>query len=81
MERNAIFGHIPSNVGFTTTEGTTRVLGLRDQLQQVVNLRGVTTINHPVHGTIEVTEQRAAELLRNGVTNGELIRYKLSLFQ
>lgn len=81
MERNAIFGQIPANVGFSGVDGVTRRLDLRDQLQQVINLRGVTTIDHPVHGTIPVSNERASELLSSGATDGELTRYKLSLFQ
>ena len=81
MERNVIFGQIPASVGFTRTEGTVRELNLRYKLQQVLNLRGVTTIDHPVHGTIQVSDERAAELLSSGATNEHLIRYKLSLFQ
>lgn len=82
MRREPIFGQIPTGVGHSgKLQGEIRQLGVRDQLQQVVNLRGVTTINHPVHGTIQVDKDVANELLNSGATEAQLLRYKLRLFQ
>jgi len=82
MRREPFFGQIPTSVGNPRDlQGEVRRLGLRDQLQQVVNLRGVTTINHPVHGTISISDDVARSLLSSGATDSQLLRYKLRLFQ
>ena len=70
-------GQIPSNVGFRSTQGHIRKLTLRDQLQRVINLRGVNTINHPVHGEIKISNDTARGLLDSKLTDAEIVRLKL----
>lgn len=77
---NTMTGQIPSNVGFRSTQGHIRKLSLRDQLQRVLNLRGVNTITHPVHGEIKVSNDTARGLLDSTFTDAEIIRLKLNHF-
>lgn len=72
-------GKIQNSVGFTATAGTVRNLTIREQLLRVINT-GITTINHPVHGTIEVTKGHAIALV-DTYQEGHLLRFKASLFQ
>lgn len=57
-------GQIGANVGFAQTSGQSRQLTLRDQLQRVVNLRGVNHIHHDTHGEMSITKETALSLLR-----------------
>lgn len=68
------------NTGVRNLSGEIRRLSIKDQLQQVVNLRGVNTINHPIHGVINVTRSNAIALLNSGLSEGHLIRLKVKLF-
>jgi hypothetical protein len=68
------------NTGSRKLDGQIRSLTLRDQLQQVVNLRGVNTITHPIHGVIPVSELSARSILDSDLEEGHLIRFKASEF-
>jgi hypothetical protein len=68
------------NTGARKLDGQIRSLTLRDQLQQVINLRGVNTITHPIHGVIPVSELSARSILDSDLEEGHLIRFKASEF-
>ena len=71
-------GRINDNVGFRKVDGVIRQLTIKEQLLQVKNFVGINTINHPVHGKIEIDRSKVDYLLERH--DGDLYRYKKSMF-
>jgi hypothetical protein len=71
---------IPNSVGFSATDGQVNGVSMIDQLKRIVNMQNVTSFKHPVHGMLEVTKERAKELLTPNVQEGHLYRFKKSMF-
>ena len=71
-------GRINDNVGFRKVDGVIRQLTIKEQLLQVKNFVGINTINHPVHGNIEIDRSKVDYLLER--QDGDLYRYKKSMF-
>lgn len=74
-------GKINQSVGHPhTLSGAVRSLTLREQLNRVVNFKGINEVDHPIHGKLELSSSKASELLDRFV-EGELIRLKRSFFE
>jgi hypothetical protein len=71
-------GKILASVGFSKTEGVVRQLTIGEQLTQIVMSKANGTINHPVHGKIDVPIGNAIKLYET--QEESLFRYKKSMF-
>jgi hypothetical protein len=74
-------GKINQSVGHPQTlSGAVRSLTLREQLNRVVNFKGINEVDHPIHGKLEVSSSVADDLLYR-FEEGELVRLKRSFFE